>query len=216
MNTIPKYLTVLAASTMITNAQNLLINGDFEDIGDGPGVYHGLNIWKGDLRTPTAGKWAEDATFNGGWLRDIESLDEIFTNNETQGISFASLAAGRNNITYQDVVTVAGQQYSISGFIGNAEGRGNINNPFGAIAAVFVDNAPIFTVLEGEWGSFNHNFTASNAGTTRISIGFTQTDPLSSFMIADDFKLISVPIPEPSSSILMMLGFSGLLLRRSR
>jgi len=220
---LPALITLLTLGNV--NAQNLLVNGDFEDytlavksetVSGVPG-WGTVNAITGAVtaNSYTAAWVAGTLKFTGGWMDSQESLPGVLaalgganygTRNSTYAVS---------PLTFQDVVTVAGTSYNLSGLLANAEKAGALNSaPAGAIASVLVDGVAVVNQYEGQWTNFSYTFTAAS-NSTRISFGITQSDLGTNWMGVDDLSLIAV-VPEPSSTLLLGLGSLGLFVRRNR
>ncbi len=209
-------LAVTLAAASSATAQNLLVNGDFEDSTDVSGSWFEVinSGWKLDPGT-TDGR-AMSWTGRGTQLQNNEGLTGILS---VPGLGqFAGMSVSFSPATeeyYQMVPTVIGQEYSLSGLIGNAESAAKVTpQPNTAVAAIFVDGVAVVTEEEADWHIFSYNFKAANTS-TKISYGFTQADGTGSQdMIVDNMSLTAVP--EPSSALLLGLGSLGLMVRRKR
>jgi|GEM_PF-6599821 len=137
------------------------------------------------------------------------------------GEDYAYHARTRHN-TFQNVATVVGDTYELCGLLANPEDPdipGLINNPNGAIAAVYVDGQAVVTVGEYEWEEFCYTFTATSTS-TEISFGLLQEDSGgpsadTSYLIIDNLSLTAV-VPEPSTALFSAAGLMACAFRRKR
>ncbi len=203
----------LAMSTIASAQVNLLTNGDFENVNSTGSWSFPINGgWTG---TTNAITWADQPSgLDGPWLEG-ENLVNIIASGQGTYAGYIWNSQNSLNKANQTVATTNGVSYTLTGLLGNAEKTSTINNPNGAIAAVFVNGAAVATKQEGEWGTFSHTFTAT--ASTIVSYGFSQNDDGSMFVVVDDFKLVeTASIPEPTSTLLVGMGSLALFLRRKR
>lgn len=215
----PAVATLLCSGSAY--AQNLLSDGSFEALTlSGSSGYAPSVSWKTlDVNTGTVfdgvfvGKVSFGTTaFTGGWLDAIEDLPGVQAAMDGNNFHYNS---ADHFFCFQDVVTVSGSSYTLTGLLGNGEIAAGQNGTLGAIAAVFVDGVAAVSHLEGDWSNFSHTFTAAT-NSTRISFGFVQGDgPASQVMGVDNLSLVA-SVPEPSSALLLALGSLGLIARRRR
>lgn len=204
-------LGIIASSAITSaNAANLLVNGDFESpiVGRGTFTPYGSG--------GSIGGWNVSGPSNG--------ILHIETSYVESGIAFPAQAGlqwvdltGIGNLgptagISQTVATTIGQRYSLSFWVGNADGTGNsfytlpstvnlsLNN--GAFTSFTNSDTTPFTT---NWKLFSTSFIASRNLTT---IGFFNGTPLGdSAGGIDSVNLSLSAIPEPVSWVLMIVGF---------
>jgi hypothetical protein len=194
-----KSITLLASVCFITSieAQNLVINGHFDDSLSGwnqlPGSYEG---------SPAEDDWSW-ADYLGGVA--FQKDDDLTGGSIQQTIAFTP-----------------GQNYELFMGIGNTTG----DLPGDVLSISVVDSfsgSDWFTpvVITNTWDTgvggllvpLNFNFTA--AGTSGI-LRITNVSPNSGLDTAVDNVSIVAVVPEPSTLLLGLLGFVGLVLHRKR
>ena len=206
----------LALATSATAQVNLLVNGNFEDVGAGTSWSRPINSgWTSNSNFgKTALFWADQPSgLDGPWL-EAENLQNITAAGE--GIHAGYIWDNNAGLTRvsQSVTLVSGTSYTLTGLLGNPERTSSINNPNGAIASVFIDGIAVASELEGDWSNFSHTFTATGTSAV-ISYGLSQSDNASQFVVVDNLVLAE-SVPEPSSTLLLGLGSLGLIVRRKR
>lgn len=121
--------------------------------------------------------------------------------------AFGALSSTDAEDFYQDVATVAGNQYDVSFWAMDLEANGTSQN----LAVTFGGN----TVFNGDPSSagytqYSGTFTATG-GTTRLEVNGWESDV---YILADDFSVSAHPVPEPASLAVLGLGALALIRRR--
>lgn len=220
---------LLVLATSAAQAQNLLVNGDFEDPVIAPGGYAlyfgGQTVGSGGWRAVGANvailQTAYAESFNGinafEAQHGLNSLDLTGINNSgpTSGVT-------------QTVATTIGQTYNLSFYVGTADG--NAPDYVGPVTAnLSIDGGPsiaytnnhLNTVPGGvDWEQFSTSFVATQANTTITFLNGTpiQTDEggLDNVVLT---KAGPLSVPEPGSLALLVgltTSGAGWLIRRKR
>lgn len=197
---------VYAAGPAAADA-NLIINGSFENPT--------LNVNQWVLYTPGT----IPAGF--GWkLLSGQSIELQHVNAAGQpaadGNQFVELDSNGSSAIYQDVATVAGQQYELSWYFSGRQGTAATENKLG----VYVNTPLVATCTKaGEksgtnFSRYSYVFSATD-DTTRIAFADlgTPSDSLGTYL--DNVRLVA--IPEPAFlQFGALLGLSAFGLRRRR
>lgn len=203
----------LSALCIATGAQaNLLTNGSFENGSFVPNGDNTMSLTNG-------------ATAMTGWTVIGDSLAWIgdpnpFSLTASDGIKFLDLTDYPVNAPFggvsQDIATVEGAFYRLSFSLGSS----NLYGRPAALTASAGDTTQLFTsALTGtnnDWAAQSMTFMATGSTTTVSllgTIGFA-------YIGLDDVsvELISTPVPEPSSVVLILagLGVLGFVARRNK
>ena len=215
-----KFLLLGAATLAFAapaSAQNLLVNGGFDadDVPDG-----GFKIYN-----------AGDTIGGGGWTvlgNGGNSGLNLSTTYAEPGVLFAAqsgpvsadlTAAGNTgfaNGLSQTFATVAGRSYSLSFWVGNADGNGNYTLPSSITASVGGVSLGTFTnaaITPGttNWVQFTQRFVATGASTELVFGNATPGGD--NFAGLDTVSVTNVPEPATWAMMIGGIGAAGGSLR---
>lgn len=205
----------LAASTApVQAATNLLVNGGF-DLDNVPnGNYNLYNA--GDL--VGGGGWTVVGSGpNSGLNINANYTEANLAFNTQSGANAFDLTAGGNtgptDGVLQNVSTTPGQAYTLSFFLGNADGSGNANYTLPSSLTLSVGGAGVGTYTNANvttgginWKSFTYSFVATSSST---AIQFNNATPgpnPDNYAGLDTVSLVS-GAPEPAAWLMMITGF---------
>ncbi len=207
-------LAVLGLQAGAAQAMELIVNGGFEAAPPAPG---GFILYAGAAGPPG---WAHV----GGavWTLDT-GYAEGPTVFQAHGGQVSMDLTGPGNTgpssgLTQTVATVAGQLYSLSFWLGNAQSSATAFYNLPSALTLQIDAGAPLTFTHGDitldrnhWRQFSHTFEADGASTT---ITFRNATALADSQTGlDDVSLIAV-VPEPGSAALLLAGLGVLLSRR--
>lgn len=206
---------------------NLLLNGGFETPGTGPVPYAiygtGANI----------GGWT--ATGAPGSANAVLVLKNTYTetnvNFHVKSGEYAIDLTGVSNSgpldgVFQDVATIAGRQYDLSFWVGNATGSGAPNTAYtlyytqSSAVELQIAAAPVATYTNSNvtlgdvnWQQFSYSFTATGSSTRVAFLNRTADGPsiFDNYLGLDDVVLTEriSAVPEPSTWAMIIIGFAG-------
>ncbi len=203
-----------------------LLNGSFETPAVPAGSFtqygNGGNIGGWSVFThPTNAVLAISTTYT----------EPQITFNAFDGLVALDLTGGGNtgpNGVFQDIATVVGQLYSLSFYLGNAQGSGSPTQPntnvyllpsslsldiTGSGSTVYTNSNT--TPGNINWQQFTQNFTATSATT---QIRFTNLTSGDNYAGLDAVSITESAVPEPTTWAMMLVGFAaiGFAMRRQR
>ena len=200
----------LAVATPALSA-NLIVNGGFEDpaipagtfaaLGGG-GSIPGWDILGVDTALVNSSYAEANITFQARSGQAFMDLSGVGNSGPTSGIA-------------QDVATLVGQIYTLSFWVGNADGSGNANYLLPSTVNLSIDGGGLVSFTNGatttglnNWRRFSATFTAT--GTTTNIAFLNGTDLGDSQTGLDDVSLVegTTAVPEPSAWMLMISGFA--------
>ena len=179
----------LFAALATAHADNLLVNGSFEDQAQAPGSWHVYDHLTG---------WATVAGSG------IELRDNI-AGRALDGRNFVELDAYSNSAMAQTVATTAGAAYTLSFAYSARAGVGAQSNPIevlwdgGLLASVTANGIGL---TEHDW----HSFSYTVLGTGRDTLVFRAAGTNDSLWGSLDAVSLSA-VPEPSTWLLLVGGF---------
>lgn len=218
-------LGLLAAMTIATPAfaAELVVNGGFDDDAVPSG---GFIIYDAG-QTIGGGGWTVLGNGGNSGLNLSTGYTEFAVSFVSQAgpNSFDLTASGNTGPAsgiYQDIATIAGQQYQLSFWLGNADGSSNGSYTQPSALTLTIGNGPstLFSNADTTFESINWQqnsvfFTATDA-TTRIQ--FNNATVGDNFAGLDSVSVMAVTaVPEPAAWALMIGGFGlvgGMLRRR--
>lgn len=216
--TVYREIDIEGAAASAGLGTNLIQNGSFEN----PVVN---NFQRFDTANPFDGNWAINPV-GGAPDGEVTLVRGTFGTVASEGAQWLSLESNNGNTTPENVATIsqavateADRQYVLS-FDYNALGRNGVNSDWELIydfgqgaTTLFIPN-PAQLVL-GEWMREEIIFTATGGITT---FNFTGESKANGFFgtAIDNVRLVLVPVPEPTTAALGLLGVAGLLKRRRK
>jgi hypothetical protein len=199
-----RYLVpVIFATAVNASAANLIVNGGFESPATAPGLNFNFGGGNSFLGWTVVGPASNAVTILNATYADIT------------GAGNAGPTAG----VVQTVSTSVGQPYSLTFWVGNADGSGN--SAFGLPSTVnlvinngsptsFTNSSVVFRAVQ--WSQFEYVFIAATPTTT---LAFYNGTPAGDrFAGLDNISLQAVP--EPSTLAFWSLGLIGLAIARRR
>ena len=180
-------LAILALAAANPARANLIVNGDFSTAG--------FSSW---TVTGNVVQFGNQAVFNSGDTTP-------------------------NAVVSQSINTIAGQAYALT----FQYGWGSYNFSGQSITASVLDGATVLTsALEsppfvdlyssGGFQTFELDFIAASSTTVIEFVDYALNNTISSDGGVTNVSVDAVPVPEPTSLMLLAIGAGGTLLRRSR
>ena len=204
-------LAALGFSQSGAQAQNLLVNGSFEDPGGTvngtPGLAPGSGAIPGWLVTDAEIAWVENGAFNVFASDGARCLDLSGYHDSAPYGGIAQLVPTQPNAVYRLTVDLgsngAGNNVSLLAFVGAASTN-----------FTFVHSAD----AAQEWGTFSFDFTATSASTT---VSFTGLSSVAGNNLGLDNASLTylsggASAPEPGSLALLLLTGAIAMVRRRR
>ena len=204
----------LGAVAVPASAANLLVNGDFETPTPPAGGY--LTFSGGDSFTG----WNVVGPNAGVFLIDTDYAETGVTFPAQSGRASIDLTGyanqGPDAGISQTVSTIAGQLYTLSFWVGNADGSGNSNYLLPSTVRLSINGGALqdftnsdTTPFTTNWKFFSTSFTATG-GATSIAF-FNGTDLADAETGLDNVVLDGPagPVPEPAAWTLMIVGLAA-------
>jgi hypothetical protein len=172
---------MLTFSSGANAAVNLLTNGSFET-----GNFSGWTL-SGNL----------------GFLGVTTSFSGVLPE-DGQYLAFAG-AIGSNNVLSQTFADIAGDTYTVTGWVYGFGGRpsdlglnvtDSLSNP---LASIFINPYP-----QSNWTEYTLIFVGTGLDTFTI---LSRNDP--SYQLLDNFRIVNTTVPEASTWAMLGVGFAG-------
>lgn len=209
----------LLVSLQAAEAQNLVVNGDFEAPPTAPNLNHN---YEGGQAFP--GWVVRGPAGNAVTVLHTTYFEANIGFNAQSGSSGVDLT-GAGNVgpsagVAQLLSTTAGASYEIGFWIGNADGSGNSAFTLASAVALALDGQEVATFTNPDvsfhavnWRHFTHRFTAQSALT---EIAFFNRTPTGDYYAGLDNVSVTA-VPEVPTYLLMLAGLAPVLLggRRS-
>jgi hypothetical protein len=199
-------LTALLAAPMVSfAADNLLIDGSFEDAAVSPGSYVVFH----DTSSPGVPGWTA--------MNEIEVRNDL-VGTAQDGAKFVELDADLNSSMSQQFATNVGEMYNLSFYYSN---RTNTSTGTNGLSFSAGSLSSVMTAVPGEndsgnnqWQLYSTTFTATSALTT---LQFNALGTSDSFGTSLDNVTVTA-VPEPGTYAMMFTGLAamGFFVRRRR
>ena len=200
---------------MGANAQNLIVNGNFESGVAGFGT---------DYQVSSSGciGCVGVAATTQGWYN---APGYVFPfNDHTTGsgkmLQYDPPNGTHTRIWYQSVNVVAGTTYVFEGWVREANSEPSPNNGLVGVYAngVFLGQQ---RAEDNIWSNWSFNYTATFTGSIELALrDLYPTTYYGTYSAIDDlnFSAVAAPVPEPDAYAMMMagLGLLGFMARRKR
>jgi formylglycine-generating enzyme len=205
---VAKFVNWLNADQGYHAAYNFDGSGNFQVWSAGDAGYNASNVFRNSLAKyviPSSPEWYKGAYGNldGTW-NNYPNGSDIAPTGVTGGTA-ANTAVWGHNYGPADI-TNAG---SLSPYGTMAQG-GNVEEWTETTFSGFLDDVELREIRGGYWSDARETLEASERVALQPEFGFDSTG----------FRVASVPeplgVPEPSTGLLVVLGLSGLLLKRRR
>lgn len=199
------------------NAQNLIVNGDFEA---------GISGFSSDYRVNASGcigcVGVDDRTLDWYFIPSLVYDYRDHTSGTGLMLQWDPPSTNTNTarIWYQSVSVVAGTTYNFSGWVREANSEPSPNNGLVGVYANGVllgqQSAP-----DGSWAQWSFDYTATTTGSIELALrDLYPTTFFGTYSTIDDlsFSAVAAPVPEPEIYAMMGLGlgFVGWASRRRR
>jgi hypothetical protein len=214
-----RYLVpVIFATAVNASAANLIVNGGFESPATAPGLNFNFGGGNSFLGWTVVGPASNAVTILNATYAETNILFQAQTGASSLDITGAGNAGPTAGVV-QTVSTSVGQPYSLTFWVGNADGSGN--SAFGLPSTVnlvinngsptsFTNSSVVFRAVQ--WSQFEYVFIAATPTTT---LAFYNGTPAGDrFAGLDNISLQAVP--EPSTLAFWSLGLIGLAIARRR
>ncbi|MEH2008833.1 DUF642 domain-containing protein [Nostoc sp.] len=208
-------LSCVGISPVVAASPNLLVNGSFEDTtlsNNSWATYSTINGW-----TATPNGQIEVQRSVAGTPYDGLNLVELDSHNYDASKFNAQNPLG----LYQDVATVAGQNYTLSFAYSPRPNTAAVENVFNILVGDASNSGSILTqsISDGAGGSNTvwSIFTTTFKATSALSrVQFNYTGPLDTYgAYIDDVKLVTA-VPEPTAITGIVLAGLGLVTLKKR